>query len=138
MEIDNRRSAAVCERLPFKNSPSNVAVTSTGTGLPRGKSGRICCRTQDGIAMATRIEPVIGLPQTTRATDTESLGSLLRVLGVGFGLAVIIGNTLGAGILRNPAVVASQLPVMWMFIGVWIVGGLYEIAAGSRQHCRKL
>src|SRR5690242_21663758 len=77
--------------------------------------------------MAPRIEPVIGLPPTTRATDTKSLGSLLRVLGVGFALAIIIGNTLGAGILRNPAVVASQLPVVWMFIGVWIVGGLYAL-----------
>jgi basic amino acid/polyamine antiporter, APA family len=77
--------------------------------------------------MATRIEPIIGLPPTARATDTKSLGSLLRVLGVGFALAIIIGNTLGAGILRNPAVVASQLPVVWMFIGVWIVGGLYAL-----------
>jgi len=77
--------------------------------------------------METRIEPAIGIPPTALATDTKSRGSLLRVLGVGFGLAVIIGNTLGAGILRNPAVVASQLPVAWMFIGVWIVGGLYAL-----------
>lgn len=54
-------------------------------------------------------------------------GRLLRVLGVGFGLAVIIGNTIGAGILRTPGDVAAQLPNAWLFIGVWVVGGLYAL-----------
>jgi APA family basic amino acid/polyamine antiporter len=54
-------------------------------------------------------------------------GRLLRVLGVGFGLAVAIGNTIGAGILRTPGEVAAQLPVAWMFIGVWVLGGLYAL-----------
>jgi len=76
--------------------------------------------------MATEIETSTGEPRAA-STPGESRGSLLRVLGVGFGLAVIIGNTIGAGILRNPQVVASQLPVVWMFIGVWIVGGLYAL-----------
>lgn len=49
------------------------------------------------------------------------------MLGVGFGLAVIIGNTIGAGILRTPGDVAAQLPHAWLFIGVWIVGGLYAL-----------
>lgn len=67
--------------------------------------------------------------QATEATPTlvESRGRLLRILGVGFGLAVIIGNTIGAGILRTPGEVAGHLPVVWMFIGVWIVGGLYAL-----------
>ncbi len=54
-------------------------------------------------------------------------GRLLRVLGVGFGLAVIIGNTVGAGILRTPGEVASFLPNPWLFIAVWVVGGLYAL-----------
>ncbi len=54
-------------------------------------------------------------------------GRLLQILGVGFGLAVIIGNTIGAGILRNPGEVAGHLPIVWMFLGVWIVGGLYAL-----------
>ncbi len=54
-------------------------------------------------------------------------GRLLRVLGVGFGLAVIIGNTIGAGILRTPGEVAAQLPNVWLFLGVWVVGGLYAL-----------
>jgi APA family basic amino acid/polyamine antiporter len=49
------------------------------------------------------------------------------VLGVGFGLAVIIGNTIGAGIFRAPGTIASQLPHPWLFLGVWILGGLYAL-----------
>ncbi|MGH9930373.1 MAG: APC family permease [Pyrinomonadaceae bacterium] len=52
---------------------------------------------------------------------------LLRVLGVGFGIAVIIGNTIGAGIFRAPGSIASQLPHPWLFLGVWILGGLYAL-----------
>ena len=54
-------------------------------------------------------------------------GRLLRVLGVSFGLAVIIGNTIGAGILRTPGEVATHLPSLWLFMGVWVVGGLYAL-----------
>ena len=51
----------------------------------------------------------------------------MRVLGVGFGLAVIIGNTIGAGIFRAPGQIAEQLPHPWLFLGVWVLGGLYAL-----------
>src|SRR5581483_10338937 len=51
--------------------------------------------------------------------------SLLRVLGLWFGLAVTIGNTIGGGILRTPGDIAGLLPSPWLFIGIWVVGGLY-------------
>jgi APA family basic amino acid/polyamine antiporter len=57
----------------------------------------------------------------------KSRGHLLRVLGIGFGLAVIIGNTIGAGIFRTPGAIAEQLPNPWLFLGVWLVGGLYAL-----------
>ena len=57
-------------------------------------------------------------------TQPHKDGTLLRVLGVGFGLAVTIGGTIGMGILRTPGVVAKQLPVPTLFIGIWIIGGL--------------
>jgi len=49
------------------------------------------------------------------------------VLGVGFGLAVIIGNTIGAGIFRAPGQIAEQLPHPWIFLGVWLLGGIYAL-----------
>ncbi|HYN85841.1 MAG TPA: APC family permease [Pyrinomonadaceae bacterium] len=60
------------------------------------------------------------------ATDARR-GRLLRVLGVGFGLAVIVGNTIGAGILRTPGEVAARLPDVWLYLGVWVAGGLYAL-----------
>jgi APA family basic amino acid/polyamine antiporter len=50
---------------------------------------------------------------------------LLPVLGLGFGLAVTLGNMIGAGILRAPGEVAAHLPVAWLFMTVWVIGGLY-------------
>src|SRR5688572_32710703 len=52
---------------------------------------------------------------------------LLRVLGVTFGLAVIVGNTIGAGILRTPGQVAAQLPNTGLYLAVWVAGGVYAL-----------
>ena len=52
---------------------------------------------------------------------------LLNILGVTFGLAVAIGNTIGAGILRTPGDVASMLQTPVLFLGVWVVGALYAL-----------
>src|SRR5918912_876844 len=54
-------------------------------------------------------------------------GHLLRVLGVVFGMAVTVGITIGMGILRTPGDVAKQLPNVWLFLGVWALGGLYAL-----------
>jgi len=54
-------------------------------------------------------------------------GKLLQVLGVSFGVAVIIGNTILVGILRTPGDVAARLPSPALFLGVWIIGGLYAL-----------
>ncbi len=69
------------------------------------------------------------------AVDVESListvaarrGQLLRVLGVVFGMAVTIGITIGSGILGTPGKVAERLPNVWLFMGVWVVGGVYAL-----------
>jgi len=60
-------------------------------------------------------------------SQSQHRGSLLRVLGVGFGLAVTIGGTIGMGILRTPGDIATHLPTPTLFIGIWIVGGLYAL-----------
>ena len=53
------------------------------------------------------------------------------MLGVGFGLAVTIGNTISAGILYAPGSVAAHLPDPWLYIGIWIVGGLYALLGAN-------
>ena len=57
----------------------------------------------------------------------KSHGHLLRVLGVGFGLAVIIGNTIGAGIFKAPGTIGAQLPAPAPFLAVWVAGGIYAL-----------
>ncbi|QTC89740.1 APC family permease [Brevundimonas goettingensis] len=51
-------------------------------------------------------------------------GHLLRVLGVAFGVAVIVGGTIGQGILRSPGVVAEGGKTPFVIIGLWLLGGL--------------
>ena len=57
----------------------------------------------------------------------DSKGHLLRVLGVAFGWAVGIGNTIGAGILRTPGDAAATVPSTVAFFAVWIIGGAYAM-----------
>ena len=57
--------------------------------------------------------------------------SLLRILGVGFGIAVVIGGTLGVGILRSPGAVAAHLGSGWPILLVWALGGLYTLLAAN-------
>jgi len=58
-------------------------------------------------------------------------GHLLRILGVGFGLAVGIGNTIGSGILRTPGEVAGYLGNGWLIFVVWLCGGIYALLCSS-------
>ena len=65
--------------------------------------------------------------ETSERPVTRTRGHLLRVLGVGFGLAVIIGNTIGAGIFKAPGQIAEQLPHPWIFLSIWVLGGVYAL-----------
>jgi APA family basic amino acid/polyamine antiporter len=60
-----------------------------------------------------------------------SRGRLLQVLGVRFGIAAAIGNTIAAGIVRAPGDIAQWLPNAYLFFGVWIAGGLYALLGAS-------
>ncbi|MBA3769504.1 MAG: amino acid permease [Blastocatellia bacterium] len=68
-------------------------------------------------------------------TATESRlvqkDKLLRILGVGFGVAVVIGGTIGVGILRSPGAVAAQLGSVWLIILVWLLGGVYALLGAN-------
>ena len=50
---------------------------------------------------------------------------LLKLLGVGFGIAVTIGGTIGTGILRKPGPIAFQLGNSTLIMFVWILVSIY-------------
>ena len=56
---------------------------------------------------------------------------LLAILGVGFGIAVTIGNTIGAGILRTPGEIAEHLPSVLPYLAVWVIGGIYALLGAN-------
>src|SRR6476620_2079152 len=62
---------------------------------------------------------------------TEKSGGLRRVLGVGFGLAVSVGATIGVGILRTPGVVADQVHTPSTIVFLWTAAGLYTLLGAS-------
>jgi APA family basic amino acid/polyamine antiporter len=48
-----------------------------------------------------------------------------------FGIAAAVGNTIAAGIVRAPGDIAQWLPNVYLFFGVWVVGGLYALFGAS-------
>lgn len=59
-----------------------------------------------------------------KETNSPATRGLLRVFGLGFGLAVVIGGVVGSGIMRNPGIVAAGFPDARLVILVWLLGGL--------------
>ena len=77
------------------------------------------------------------LPADTSSADPSTLslrlrkdrGKLLQILGVGFGIAVAVGNAISAGIVRTPGDIAARLPNHWLFFSVWFVGAFYALVS---------
>lgn len=68
----------------------------------------------------------MALPSGT--TSPTPKGAFLRVLGLGFGIAVSLGNCIGSGIMRTPSEIAARLPSVALIMCAWIVGALYSLA----------
>ena len=58
------------------------------------------------------------------ARDDRRFGHLLRILGLAFGLAVVVGGVVGQGILRTPGIVAGAVPDPTLILALWTLGGL--------------
>ena len=63
------------------------------------------------------------IPQEASSTARP----LLRILGLGFGLAMVFGGTVGAGILRLPGTLAAALGDSHAILLFWVLGGLYAL-----------
>jgi len=64
-------------------------------------------------------------PSELTGSGVHARGHLLRILGVGFGIAVIVGGTVGSGILLTPGEIAGQLRNSWVILAVWVMGGVF-------------
>ena len=49
---------------------------------------------------------------------------LVRQIGLGSGIAVVVGSTIGSGIFKSPSGIAEKLPGSIPMLLVWIIGGL--------------
>jgi amino acid transporter len=52
---------------------------------------------------------------------------LTRRLGLWSATAVLVGSTIGSGIFRSPAGIATRLPGPLPMLGVWTIGGLFAL-----------
>jgi APA family basic amino acid/polyamine antiporter len=63
---------------------------------------------------------------------SQPQNELKKVLGAGFGIAVMVGGTIGVGILRTPGTIAGMLDNYWLILACWAFGGVYVLlGAGS-------
>jgi basic amino acid/polyamine antiporter, APA family len=76
-----------------------------------------------GVAVSRKLKG----PQPPQEDMQPKTGSLKRVLGLGFGLAMAFGGTVGVGILRLPATLAAALGDAHLIILFWIFGGVYAL-----------
>ncbi|MEO8535033.1 MAG: amino acid permease [Flavobacterium sp.] len=56
---------------------------------------------------------------------------LKKSLGLSFNIAVLIGGTIGVGILRTPGTIASLLDNYWLIIASWLFGGLFVLIGAN-------
>src|SRR3984885_13417308 len=58
---------------------------------------------------------------------TTTTRPLRRILGLGFGLALVFGTMVGVGILRLPGTVAAAMGDRTLVMVAWGLGGLYTL-----------
>lgn len=64
-----------------------------------------------------------------RSTNTKN--HLNKILGLSFGIAIVIGGTIGVGILRTPGNIAALVPNFWLIMLCWIIGGIFILLGAN-------
>ncbi|MES2064430.1 MAG: APC family permease [Bacteroidota bacterium] len=62
---------------------------------------------------------------------TQKDVKLKKVLGIVFGVSIVVGSTIGAGILRAPGSIAALLPNKLLILCCWLLTGLYILLCAS-------
>jgi APA family basic amino acid/polyamine antiporter len=78
-----------------------------------------------------RKDATISVGERLMSEDTahHAPSGLLRVLGLVFGLAVVVGGVIGSGIMRAPGIVAQGLTTTPLILGAWVLGGAASMLA---------
>jgi APA family basic amino acid/polyamine antiporter len=85
--------------------------------------------TEDLIARSTgsHVAPDAQMIDPASETDVAQKRKLLRILGLGFGLAVVVGGVIGVSIFRLPGPVAALVGKTWLILLVWALGGMFTL-----------
>ena len=69
----------------------------------------------------------------TEATRTlpDTKPGLKRILSGWFGIAAVLGTMIGLGILRTPGEIATVVTDPWLFIALWVLGGLFVLMSAG-------
>ena len=65
----------------------------------------------------------MAIPITARPSQAH----LVRTLGLWSSIGIVIGVTIGSGIFRTPAGIATRVPDPTLMLGVWLLGGLISL-----------
>jgi len=68
---------------------------------------------------------------STVASGAPAGRALLRILGLAFGIAVVVGDTVGVGIMRTPGATAGRLGSPALIYLVWLALGVYVLMAAN-------
>ncbi len=60
----------------------------------------------------------------------ETRPSLLRALGPGMAVAIVVGNVIGSGIFATPGGIAADGRSFGLIIGAWVTGGVLSLLGG--------
>ncbi|HKV39352.1 MAG TPA: amino acid permease [Blastocatellia bacterium] len=59
--------------------------------------------------------------------QTEPVAVLPRKIGLISAIAVLVGSTIGSGIFRSPASIATRVPNLPLYLSIWGLGGLLTL-----------
>ena len=63
--------------------------------------------------------------------SASSNPKLKRILSSGFAISACVGGIIGLGILRTPGEIAAVFPDPFVYVGLWLLGGLFALMSVS-------
>src|SRR5437588_12450930 len=67
------------------------------------------------------------MAEAASETAVPQKNKLLRILGLGFGLAGVVGGTIGVSIFRLPGPTANLLGNTSLILVIWTLGGAFTL-----------